>query len=236
MSASWDKTMRLWDISTGKTIREFVGHEKDVLSVGFSADDTKIVSGSRDKTIKIWNNLGECKYTFNAKRHSGWVSSVLFSPDPVDPFIVSGGWDKVVRVWDLSNKQLHANYYGHYGYINTVIISPDGSLLASGGKDDVIHLWDLNDTMPLYSLEIDGEEIFDLVFTPDRFWICAAIGSSVVIFDLETKDIVDKLTPRFKKQSPRQPNPVCLSLAWSADGGTLFAGYSDHYIRVWQYK
>lgn len=48
---------------SGVTTRQFVGHTKDVLSVAFSADNRQIVSGSRDKTIKLWNTLGVCKYT-----------------------------------------------------------------------------------------------------------------------------------------------------------------------------
>ncbi|KAG0305012.1 cross-pathway control WD-repeat protein cpc2, partial [Linnemannia gamsii] len=52
LSASWDKTLRLWDLNTGLTTRQFVGHTNDVLSVSFSADNRQIVSGSRDKTIK----------------------------------------------------------------------------------------------------------------------------------------------------------------------------------------
>lgn len=48
---------------SGATTRQFVGHNKDVLSVAFSADNRQIVSGSRDKTIKLWNTLGVCKYT-----------------------------------------------------------------------------------------------------------------------------------------------------------------------------
>src|SRR5271155_5562063 len=63
LSASWDKTLRLWDLNTGKTTRRFVGHTNDVLSVSFSADNRQIVSGSRDKTIKLWNTLGDCKFT-----------------------------------------------------------------------------------------------------------------------------------------------------------------------------
>ena len=98
LSSSWDKTLRLWELSTGNTTRRFVGHNNDVLSVSFSADNRQIVSGSRDRTIKLWNTLGDCKYTITDKGHTEWVSCVRFSPNPQNPVIVSGGWDKFVKV------------------------------------------------------------------------------------------------------------------------------------------
>ena len=94
LSASWDKTLRLWDLNTGMTTRRFVGHTKDVLSVSFSADNRQIVSGSRDRTIKLWNTLGECKFEIRDEGHQEWVSCVRFSPNPMNPVIVSAGWDK----------------------------------------------------------------------------------------------------------------------------------------------
>jgi guanine nucleotide-binding protein subunit beta-2-like 1 protein len=72
LSASWDHTLRLWDLNTGLTTRQFVGHTSDVLSVSFSADNRQIVSGSRDKTIKLWNTLGECKYNIKDDGHTEW--------------------------------------------------------------------------------------------------------------------------------------------------------------------
>lgn len=104
LSASWDKTLRLWELATGTTTRRFVGHTNDVLSVSFSADNRQIVSGARDKTIKLWNTLGDCKYTITEKGHADWVSCVRFSPNPQNPVIVSSGWDKLVkvRVWLFS--------------------------------------------------------------------------------------------------------------------------------------
>jgi guanine nucleotide-binding protein subunit beta-2-like 1 protein len=98
LSASWDKTLRLWELATGTTTRRFVGHTNDVLSVSFSADNRQIVSGSRDRTIKLWNTLGDCKYTITDKGHTEWVSCVRFSPNPQNPVIVSSGWDKLVKV------------------------------------------------------------------------------------------------------------------------------------------
>ena len=98
LSASWDKTLRLWELATGNTTRTFVGHTNDVLSVSFSADNRQIVSGSRDRTIKLWNTLGDCKFTITEKGHTEWVSCVRFSPNPQNPVIVSAGWDKLVKV------------------------------------------------------------------------------------------------------------------------------------------
>ena len=98
LSASWDKTLRLWDLNTGKTTRRFIGHTNDVLSVSFSADNRQIVSGSRDKTIKLWNTLGDCKFTITEEGHGEWVSCVRFSPNPSNPVIVSAGWDRLVKV------------------------------------------------------------------------------------------------------------------------------------------
>lgn len=72
LSSSWDHTLRLWDLKTGRTTRRFVGHTSDVLSVSFSADNRQIVSGSRDKTIKLWNTLGECKFDIKEEGHSEW--------------------------------------------------------------------------------------------------------------------------------------------------------------------
>ena len=116
LSSSWDHTLRLWDLNTGQTTRRFVGHKSDVLSVSFSADNRQIVSGSRDRTIKLWNTLGECKFDIKDDGHTEWsviwlaghaglftsylcrVSCVRFSPNALNPVIVSCGWDKVVKV------------------------------------------------------------------------------------------------------------------------------------------
>ncbi|CDH52094.1 guanine nucleotide-binding protein subunit beta-2-like 1 [Lichtheimia corymbifera JMRC:FSU:9682] len=232
LSASWDKTLRLWDLNTGTTTRRFVGHTNDVLSVAFSVDNRQIVSSSRDKSIKLWNTLGECKYNLVEDGHSGWVSCVRLSPNPANPVIVSGGWDKLVKVWDLTKLKLRANFVGHNGYVNAVTVSPDGSLCASAGKDGQVILWDLNENKHLYSLDAN-DEVHDLIFSPNRYWLVAATGASIRIWDLENKSIVDVLQPEFTNKGKVQ-DPQCLSLAFSADGNTLYSGHADNLIRVWQ--
>ncbi|PRW20813.1 Receptor of activated kinase C component of 40S small ribosomal subunit isoform A [Chlorella sorokiniana] len=234
LTGSWDGTLRLWDITTGATTRRFLGHGKDVLSVAFSADNRQIVSGSRDKTIKLWNTLGECKYTIGEPDgHTEWVSCVRFSPVTQNPIIVSAGWDKAVKVWSLTNCKLRNNLVGHQGYVNTVTVSPDGSLCASGGKDGVAMLWDLSEGKRLYSLDA-GDIIHSLCFSPNRYWLCAATQSSIKIWDLESKSLVDELRPELPERSKKAQVPYCVCLAWSADGSTLYSGYTDGAIRVWQ--
>ena len=188
------------------------------------------MSGSRDKTIKLWNTLAECKYTIQDDCHSEWVSCVRFSPNQKNPLLVSAGWDKHVKVWNLTNCKLKTNHIGHNGYINTVTISPDGSLAASGGQDAKTMLWDLNEDKHLYTLDC-GDQINALAFSPNRYWLCAATGSQIKIWDLEGKQIVDE-----KKLENTSNSGIvsCTSLAWSSDGQTLFAGYTNNEICVWE--
>ncbi|KAK4767090.1 hypothetical protein SAY86_014840 [Trapa natans] len=242
LSGSWDGDLRLWDLNTGVSTRRFTGHTKDVLSVAFSVDNRQIVSASRDRTIKLWNTLGECKYTIqDGDSHTDWVSCVRFSPNTLQPTIVSASWDKTVKLWNLTNCKLRNTLTGHSGYVNTVAVSPDGSLCASGGKDGVILLWDLAEGKKLYSLDA-GSIIHSLCFSPNRYWLCAATENSIKIWDLESKSIVEDLKVDLKNEADKTDGTTgtsnkkviyCTSLNWSADGSTLFSGYNDGVIRVW---
>jgi len=235
LSGSWDGTLRLWDLNTGNTTRRFVGHTKDVLSVAFSADNRQIVSGSRDKTINLWNTLGVLKFTITEEGHKEWVSCVRFSPNLNTPLIVSAGWDRVVKVWNLNHCKIRTNLFGHTGYVNSVTVAPDGSLCASGGKDGTAMLWDLTEGRHLSSLEA-GDIIHALVFSPIKYWLCAATASAIKIWDLESKNCVAELKPDFPPPTSTRSKAIpiqCISLAWSANGNTLFAGYTDNIIRVW---
>jgi len=235
LSCSWDKSLRLWDLNFGSTSRLFVGHTSDVLSVAFSADNRQIVSGSRDHSIKLWNTLGECKCTID-EAHSDWVSCVKFSPNPLNPIVVSAGWDKVVKVWSLSKLfKLQTHLVGHTAYVNTVTIAPDGSLCATGGKDGTAMLWDLNEGKHLYSIDAGGV-INTLTFSPSKYWLIAGTDSGIKIIDLESKSVVQTIDKNSEKDFTSvqsDSDPSCLSLAWSSDGQILFSGYTDGIIRVW---
>lgn len=229
LSSSWDHTLRLWEIGTGKCKTRFVGHTKDVLSVAFSEDNRQIISASRDRTVKLWNTVGECKYTCTEGGHSDWVAAVRFPPVAGTTTFVSAGWDNVVKVWTTTSLKNPRNLVGHGGYLNTVTVSPDGSLCASGGKDGNAMLWDLSEGKLLYTL--DAEDIINaLVFSPVKYWLVAATNKSIKIWDLESKSMIDEI----KVTGPDGKKAVaCTSLAWSTDGGDLYAGFADNIVRVY---
>eukprot|EP01029_Cantina_marsupialis_P031742 TRINITY_DN92198_c2_g1_i1.p1 TRINITY_DN92198_c2_g1~~TRINITY_DN92198_c2_g1_i1.p1 ORF type:complete len:319 (+),score=32.41 TRINITY_DN92198_c2_g1_i1:61-1017(+) len=242
LSGSWDGTLRLWEIETGSTSRRFIGHKKDVLSVAFSGDNRHIVSGSRDQTIKLWNTLGDCKFTLKEDGHRDWVSAVKFCAQSEQTLIISAGWDKMVRVWNLADCKLVTKYTGHTQYLNTLAISPDCSLCASGGKDGVAMLWHLTENRPLYSLNAESE-ILALAFSPVNYWLVAATTKGITVWNLEHKVVLQELPleeeeelmeESEKKRQSRAIPTFATSLAWSEDGTMLFAGCTDNKIRVFK--
>ncbi|MDZ8228017.1 MAG: ribosome assembly protein 4, partial [Nostoc sp. ChiVER01] len=102
-SGSDDRTIKLWDISTGKAIKTLTGHSSWVYSVVFSPDGKTLASGSGDKTIKLWDvSTGKAIKTLTG--HSSGVYSVVFSPD--GKTLASGSDDKTMILWDLDFNDL----------------------------------------------------------------------------------------------------------------------------------
>ncbi len=98
VSGSRDKTIKLWNVETGKEIRTLKGHDSYVYSVNFSPDGKTLVSGSWDKTIKLWN-VETGKEIRTLKGHDSYVYSVNFSPD--GKTLVSGSWDNTIKLWKV---------------------------------------------------------------------------------------------------------------------------------------
>ena len=112
LSASWDKTLRLWDVATGETYQRFVGHKSDVMSVAIDRKASMIISGSRDKTIKVWTIKGQCLATLLG--HNDWVSQVRIAPtDQNDDAVtvISAGNDKMVKVCYFISNDLFYHFH-----------------------------------------------------------------------------------------------------------------------------
>jgi WD40 repeat protein len=97
VTASYDKTARIWDAATGKEITVLRGHEGYVWSAAFSPDGARIVTASQDKTARIWDAATGKEITV-LRGHEGYVWSAAFSPDAAR--IVTASEDKTARIWD----------------------------------------------------------------------------------------------------------------------------------------
>ena len=123
------------DYTKFKCLQTLEGHSDNVYSVAYSPDGTKIISGSGDNTVKIWNaNTGQCLQTLEG--HSDWVVSVAYSPDRTK--IISGSDDRTIKIWDAITGQCLQTLEGHSSNVISVAYSPDGTKIVSGSYDKTI--------------------------------------------------------------------------------------------------
>ena len=119
-------------------LKTLEGHTDEVYSVAYSPDGTKIVSGSHDNTIKIWDaNTGQCLKTLEG--HSLDVNSVAYSPDGTK--IISGSYDNTIKIWDANTGQCIKTLEGHSNVVISVAFSPDGTKIISGSWDKTVKIW-----------------------------------------------------------------------------------------------
>ena len=226
-SGSWDHTIRLWDVATGRPIgKPLTGHTDQVLSVAFSPDGKTLASGSADHTIRLWDVATGRPIGKPLTGHIRQVESVAFSPD--GKTLASGSDDDTVRLWDVATGQpIGSPLTGHTVSVLSVAFSPDGKTLASGSADDTVRLWDVATGRPV-GKPLTGHASFvtSVAFSPDGKTLASgSLDDTIRLWDVATgRPIGSPLTGH---------TDVVTSVAFSPDGKTLASGSDDHTIRLW---
>jgi WD40 repeat protein len=200
LSGSLDKTMKLWDVESGREIRIFTGHSDLIQSIAFSLYGKNAVSASGDKTIKLWDiTTGQQIRTFIG--HTDYVSSVAFAPD--GQHVLSGSKDETVRLWDVSTgkevrtfgKSLFSSK-SHGAWVFSVAFSPDGrwAISGSGGGDSTVKIWEVKSGKEISKFNDDYFVRF-VAFSPDGKYFLYG-GTSLALRSTETGKLIWKRAPK----------------------------------------
>jgi Tol biopolymer transport system component len=218
-SASDDKTVMLWDASTGKSFAALKGHIDSALSVAFSPDGRTLASGSWE-TVYLWD-VRTRKSTATLRNHVGYVDSVAFSRD--GKTLATGSSDTAIKLWDVEAR-ISSTLKGHDGRVRSVAFSRNGKALASASNDETIRLWDMKSYTSIILSEHTGP-VLALAFSPDSKTLASGSSDNTIrLWDASTGDRTATLRGHTKE---------VLSVAFSPDGKTLASAGGDRTIRLW---
>jgi WD40 repeat protein/anti-sigma factor RsiW len=235
LSGSWDGTLRLWDLTTGKEQKCF-GPRIQVNCIAVSRDGRRALSGGHGRIVQLWDVETGQEVHSPFKGHTGSITSVAFSPDSRQA--LSGSFDDTLRLWDVeSGKEVRPPLKGHTGHVTGVVFSPDGRYALSGNSyhhqadghrhasDYHLRLWDVENGKEVRRFEGHTNLVWGVAFSPD--------GQRALSWSQDaTLRVWDGATATELLCCKGHVGPV-QAAAFSPDGGRMVSGGSDGTVRVW---
>ena len=230
-SGSWDHTIRLWDVHTGRLLRTLEGHTGSVENIAFSPNGLTLASGSSDDTIRLWDPItGRHKRTIHGRSYS--IPSIAYSPD--GETLATGTLTGEIHLWDATTGQHKKTLIGHRGTLAKNVLriafTPDGLTLISGGSDGTTRLWDVvtGEQLKIISLPLRHPPYIDggFAFSPEGRKLAYFTGWGLTI------ELWDLVTEQHEKMLIGHTTGVYAG-AFSPNGGMLATGSFDSEIRLW---
>ncbi len=225
-SGSNDNNIKLWQLTTGKLLRDFnrwfSGHSSMVDSLAFSPDGQLLASGSWDDTIKLWQvNTGKQISTLTG--HSNWVNSVAFSPD--GQILASGSADNSIKLWQVNTGRQISTLTGHSDLVESVAFSQNGEILASGSADYTVKFWQVHTGREICTFTSHFFYVNSVAFSPDGQFLASGSGDyTVKLWQVSTHRELCTLTGH---------SDSVWSVAFSPDGQLLASASWDKTIKIW---
>jgi WD40 repeat protein/serine/threonine protein kinase len=222
VSASRDRTLRVWDLGSGQVVRTLEGHLKAVTAVALTPDGYGAVSASRDGTLRLWDLAGgHLMRTFEG--HTERVTAVVVTRDGRRAVSASG--DRTLQVWDLESGQPLCTLKGHTERVTAVAVTPDGSRAVSASDDRTLRVWDLENGQPMQTLAGHTNVVTAVATTPDGLRaVSASRDRTIRVWNLESGHIIRTLEGHAN---------VVTAVAITPDGRRAVSASGDRTLRVW---
>ncbi|MEJ2715679.1 MAG: protein kinase [Deltaproteobacteria bacterium] len=223
VSGGDDRSVRLWDLNTGKNILALSGHTDTISSVALSRDGKQILSSSWDGSIKLWNRLdGTLLKTF--KGHDGEVAAAAFVDD--SRLILSAGFDGVVKMWDADSGRLLRDLRGHTDRITSLAVSVSAERFITGAMDGTARVWDVKRGTTIRTLEA-GESGVRVVAFPsdDNFALTGENDGICRIWNLETGECLREFKGHAREITGGE---------FSSNGRFVITSSGDGAVMIWE--
>jgi WD40 repeat protein/serine/threonine protein kinase len=203
-------------------ILALAGHTAWVMSVAFSPDGRRMVTGSSDNTARVWDSTGRLLRVLPG--HSDRVRGVTFSPD--GRVIATASYDKTIRLWDAESGEQLQVLSGHTDRIRSISYSPDGRSIVTGSYDQTAVIWDVASGQKLRVLKGHTDVVSGVAFSPDGRQVVTASGDRTA----RLWDAVSGVQLRTLNGHADFVN----SAAFSPDGLHVVTASDDATARIWE--
>jgi WD40 repeat protein/tetratricopeptide (TPR) repeat protein len=221
-SASDDKTIKLWDVTTGREIKTLNEHNDSVNCIAWSRDGNTLASASDDKTIKLWDvTTGREIKTLIG--HNDSVNCITWSRD--GNTLASASDDKTIKLWDVTTGREIKTLIGHNNTVNCIAWSSDGKTLASASWDNTIKLWDVTTGREIKTLTGHTQGVFSITWSADGKTLASAS-------DDKTIKIWDVVTGQLSETIDGHEDRV-IAIAWNHNDKILISAGNDKKIKIW---
>ncbi len=220
-----DSTMRLWDVETGREIRQFRNDGKNwVFGVAISRDGKQVLSGN-SVGLSLWEvETGAVIRQMDFDSTNKTVLTVAFSPN--GKRAVSGGSDRVVRLWDLASGTQIRQLTGHLGRVMSVVFSPDGSQIVSCGLDEdkTVRLWNTETGKEVLRFEGHTAGVESVAFTPDGSRIVSSAFDGLIVWDVKAGKLIRRIVG---------DGTDLLEAVFFPDGRRVLSGSKSGRVSIW---